>query len=204
MGGGNGDYSAFGGGIPSGERGGSFSVNTSDNGSFNTFCVELNEMFSFNTPYNYSISGAAVNGGVGGGNPDPLDTRTAFLYYHFALGDLGTAVAGWSADGVGIDALQYAIWFLEDEVSPNGGPTGLAGTLVAAANAATAVGGSWYNAFGNTTGNVRIMNVYSGADPASGPSQDQLVLIPALPAATLGMIGVGLVVGLRRWLPSMA
>ena len=60
-----------------------------DGSSFKTFCLERNESIRpKNVTYDVVINTAAVRGGVGGGNPDPLDPMTAYLYSRYANGDL--------------------------------------------------------------------------------------------------------------------
>ena len=63
--------------------GGAFSVaglGSASGTNFLTFCLEINEFISYNTPYYANIASGAVNGGAGGGNPDQLDSKTAYLY----------------------------------------------------------------------------------------------------------------------------
>ena len=83
-------------------KGGEFNASSSDfvpatmgyaaaatyNGGFETFCIEGNEYFNPGRTYYYSISQAAINGGISGGNPDPISMGTAWLYLNFAQGRL--------------------------------------------------------------------------------------------------------------------
>lgn len=85
---------------------------------FQTFCLEENEMWS--TSPDASLSFAAVQGGVSGGNPDYICVGTAYLYSEFAKGTL----AGYDYTAAGRQssaaALQKAIWWLEGEgANPN-------------------------------------------------------------------------------------
>lgn len=87
-------------------------------GSFITFCLEKNEYINYDTWYTYTTSTAAIQGGVGGGSPDPLSSETAYLYYHFAKGDLSNYnYADASKRVASANSLQYAIWYLEDEIA---------------------------------------------------------------------------------------
>jgi hypothetical protein len=108
--------------------------------SFITFCVEYNETFSYGQTL--FVKGApntgAIEGGVGkaamyfgdvAGSPtfDPISSRTAYLYTQFSKGTLSnydyTSPSLRPADA---DALQQAIWYLENELptTPFGQPLG--------------------------------------------------------------------------------
>ena len=160
-------------------------------GNYLTFCVELNEHIGNNTTYNAKVNTSAVNGGVGGGNPDPLDARTAFLYTAFLKGTLDNKLFAFSGDSVSYgtavmgEAVQEAIWFVENEIT---NVSGIAAKIVAMADAAVATNGEW---FGKGIGSVRILNL---TDANSEAKQDQLVLIP-LPAPALAIFAGLLLVG---------
>jgi len=161
------------------------------NASFATFCLEYSEEINFGATYHASVAPYAVAGGLsntpgdGGIQPpasglgDDLDYRTAFLYTKFMNGQLDDLVPAfhYPGDGSGRE-LQRAIWFIEGEQTS---VTGLASTLVQAANAAV-VGGKW----GTTLGNVRVMNLF---DNGGANKQSQLIMIP-LPVGS-GMAAVG-------------
>jgi hypothetical protein len=146
--------------------------------TFKTFCLEMNEYYVAGWTYNVGISTAAINGGISGGNPDPLDSRTAFLYTNFMNGQT------W---GYSDNAFQDAIHYIEGETATSNG-------LVTIANAAIQSGGSWY---GKGLGDVRVMNVWyrDGQN-----SQDQLVqvAVPTPGAILLGSIGIIIVGFIRR------
>jgi hypothetical protein len=113
-------------------NGGVFYADATGLGSFQTFCVELNEEFSPGGTYYYQInSGAVADSGdiTGYGHIDTTDTLTgpgtglnqdnicigtAWLYSQFRAGTLvgydpnNNATAG---------ALQNAIWYLEGEIN---------------------------------------------------------------------------------------
>lgn len=110
-----------------GGPGGEFGVaKVSDPGTqlFVTFCVERNEYLDF-SPAGFnvdSISTAAVNGGIGGGSPDPLSEYTAWLYYEFVTG--GLAGDGYDGSTAEANLLQNAIWKFEQE------PNNIDGTVL--------------------------------------------------------------------------
>ncbi len=163
-------------------------------GSFISFCIELNENLAVGQTYNYNVNTAAINGGVGGGNPDPLDSRTAALYEAFVNGSL--ADYNYDNDGVGLDrrqtaaALQLAIWFIEEEISDVNAFNNSQAVRDLAADYVTLS-----DTLALTLGSrVRVLNMFTLNGQAA---QDILVLIP-LPGAT-AMAGLGLLaVGARR------
>jgi hypothetical protein len=162
-------------------------------GVFQTFCLEADTSIGQNTEYTYTLGTSATSGGVSGGNPDPLDDRTAYLYTQFWNGTLSnyTYTQG-SGRVASADSLQLAIWYLEGELVgtlvDDYNADSQAQTWVSQANTAVASGGSW---FGVGLGNVRVINPVTsgGADV-----QSVLVLVPLPPAALMGLgllLGVG-------------
>jgi hypothetical protein len=87
--------------------------------SFLSFCLEMNEYFNPGAAMKVEgISQQAVNGGVGGGNPDPLSEQTAWLYRHFREGNLWSIIDLPKTD-TNQFKLQEAIWMLEQEKATN-------------------------------------------------------------------------------------
>lgn len=148
-----------------------------------SFCIEKNEGLAFDYDYYACLNTAAVKGGVGGGDPDPLSPLTAYLYtqfvtgmltaYHYDLSDGGTLRSS-SADD-----LQKVIWYLEQEepmswIPGDGSRRDFWYTL--ATNNAT-----------NGIGDVRVLNMY---EDAAGTvfAQDQIILLPE--PASLALLGL--------------
>jgi len=153
---------------------------------FETFCLEKNEFFNYGQAYNVTIDTFADAGGISGqvGSVDPLDERTAYLYYAFITGtlagyDYSNAFNLRQSQGL---ALQNAIWFLEGE-------TNTLDTLDAINFFNFSAGG-----IGQGIGNVRVANLY---DDAGAKVQSQIIAIPT-PGALAGLAMAGIFAGRRR------
>lgn len=165
-------------------KGVSGTINGSNN-DFITFCVERNEYFSYyGQPLKVAaVNTAAVNGGVGGGSPDPLSPATAWLYTQFANGTL----AGYSHTASKANSLQRAIWFLENEITAS--DPDYAGDSQAQAWVAAALASGWTG-----IGQVRILNLlrqdsYGNYTIAA---QDQLYIAPIPEPQAYAMLLAGL------------
>ena len=156
---------------------------------FRTFCLEINEHVDYSTAFTVSnISDTAYGGGLengasAGGDGDPISSETKWLYWNFFSGTLDeqTSFEGENfADdrGYWIDALQRAIWLLEDELTST--TDSKANYLVSAATAAVSAG-----AF---LGNVAVMNIEY---PNGTYAQSQLIAAPVLEPATVLLLGAG-------------
>ena len=173
--------------------------------AFQSFCIEGNEYMNANATYNATLNTAAVNGGISGGNPDPISIGTAKLYYEFAKGILpgfsyGTgslSVAETAARKLSADLLQQAIWWLEGENSNL--------TDVTTSNMFQNYLLTTYSAANAKADNpIAQSNLYRGVmalnltDSNGGLVQDPLVVVP-IPGA-IWLLGTGLVglVGARR------
>ena len=166
-------------------NGGEFTATIQGSGlTFQTFCLEKNEYFYYGELLTVKgITSAAENGGMGGGNPDPLSSATAYLYYQFASGQLSNYDYGNASLRVyEANSLQNAIWYLEQEYTVTPGEAFNALDLQAKAwvNEANQAGGGQFNG-------VAVLNLLR-ADGSR--AQDQLVLVPE--PASLLLLGAGL------------
>ncbi len=158
---------------------------------FETFCIEKSESVAFGYEYYACLNTEAVHGGVGGGDPDPLSPRTAYLYERFVTGTLAGYVYGVGDGGIArgqaADDLQAVLWYLEEEEPiswvPGDGSRRDQFHQDALLNA------------GLSIGNVRVINMYEDAAGLIA-AQDQLVLIPE--PASLTLLALGLLALRRR------
>lgn len=147
--------------------------------SFSSFCIERNEYLSFGSTYFTDITTGAVNGGIAGGNPDPLDSATALLYRTFR--DSGLINGTLIDDSAKVTSLQHAMWYIEQEMAL-GDLNAVALGFVTWAQS-NAVAGNLYG--------VRVLNLYTGYNAQtgafSGNSQDLLTIVPLPNAAWMGL-----------------
>ncbi|MFW5653117.1 MAG: hypothetical protein ACOC0P_03650, partial [Planctomycetota bacterium] len=89
------------------------------------------------------------------------------------------------------EALQEAIWVIEDEPDFEITSPELTNALIAFADDAVAEGGEW---FGRDLGRVRIMNLTEDGESR----QDMLTIIPLPAPVLLGVGGLGIAAWARR------
>jgi hypothetical protein len=165
---------------------------------FQTFCLESNENISTGTTYNWSaLSTASVNGGYSGGNPDPLDAKTAYLYHQFITGSLsGYNYAQGGGRVASATSLQLAIWQIEGEIQPGALTTAYNSNLQAqawvAAAASAVASGQWTG-----IGDVRVINpTASNGDNAQSMLVETIQVVTPVPLPRAALLGVGLMAGL--------
>lgn len=158
---------------------------------FESFCLEYNEHISYGQTYHVDIATETRNGGVGGGNPDPLDPLTAYLYSEFVKGSLSfyyyDVSEGTGDRAASANALQDVIWYIEQERPQTwtSGDNSLRDRFysLALANAP------------DDLGDVRVLNLYRDAERTQF-AQDQIVRIPE-PSALAAMALAGLLLKRR-------
>ncbi len=156
---------------------------------FTAFCLERNEFVSVpGSGYSVTVNNAAIKGGQGGPQPDPLSKATAWLYSEFRLGNLAADVlaqtgATWTpGSNAGGDQLQDAIWFFEQENTSYG----VGGNLIITAKKALGYGigaGSdtaAINDDANGAYHVKALNLYTvdGQGQITTYNQSMLTMVP--------------------------
>jgi hypothetical protein len=189
--------------------GGTFSIDGPDAGNvvdFLTFCLEINEFINYGATYFVDLQLEARDGGLGGGTPDPLDSRTAYLYFLFAQGWL----PGFDLNNVDhIDGLQLAIWRIEQEAEFDNNRYERWGTNTKITDNAAKMSkaNEFYDLANNEIHNaslygVKVMQMWESYNPDtktfSGHKQDQLIFVSeATTTAALLMFGL-VVLGVAR------
>lgn len=96
--------------------GGIFLAQTSQNGTFDTFCMSIQTEFNIGDTYNYSVSPTVVaNNPVG--SPSYVTVGTAYIYHEFLA---GVAAYGGTRDGTTLDNVQETLWFLQGLLTTTG------------------------------------------------------------------------------------
>jgi hypothetical protein len=166
-------------GVGNATAGGVFHAVTTDNGTFNTFCLSINTEFSPGTPYAYTVSPTIVYSPPPNGYPQNPPTYisygTAYIYNQF---EHGNATYAGTLNSATANAVQYTIWYLQGLLNPTyNDPRGGAYTSEVSAMLAQLESDSGKSladlqANGNGAFNVEAMNLHDGI------YQPQLVQVP--------------------------
>jgi hypothetical protein len=154
---------------------GAYSADTSTQSTFETFCLETNEFITLGQTYDATIDSAAIEGGSGGPQPDPLSKGTAWLYYQFVTGSLpGYDYGSGSAHTTSANELQNAIWILEQEDVTDSSNIFLDQVITKFGSLDKA------RADNTTNSSVKVLNLYAlgQAGNESAVKQSQLVCVP--------------------------
>ncbi len=163
---------------------------------FQTFCIEKNEYVVLSGEYYVTLNNRAIRGGVGQGatymgdvagnqassgsytytgqnntSGDPVSEATKWLYNTYLNSDLDEVVSGYDYDSNSkANALQDALWFLENEQS-----WGSLGTL-AKAIAQAAISAVTASDYARVGYDVLVMNLWTNksGNVYSGLAQSQL------------------------------
>lgn len=158
--------------------GGEFKAVTSDNGTFQTFCIDVSHSFTSGKTYNYKISQQTY---TGSGNN--ISIGTAWLYSQFLDGTLsGYTYTDGSGNIASATLLQNTFWALEGEISH----------VSSILNTANVFYNDLVAKFGNITKaekdagadniyGVSVMNLYSIKNGKTTLAQSQLVRVPTCP-----------------------
>ena len=160
-----------------------------DDYTWKSFCIEKNENISLSDPpYEVKgISGYAMAGGNGGQdalingtNADSLSNETAWLFWNFSMGTLGTDSYAYTSTNAQEGYLQNIIWYLEGEIDFS--------TLDQTNKNFYNAWNSDYLASGWTNqGQVQVVNLGIGI-------QDQLIVGTPVPEpGTMFLLGFGLI-----------
>ena len=155
---------------------------------FSSFCLERDEYIDIGDAselehdyFIWNISKEAIAGGVNTDEGDPLDPKTAYLYNNYLTG----AYSGYADQNQMKNELQWAIWYIEEEVTFFK-YTGAKDFYTEAKNAV--LSGAW-----SGLGNIRVLNIgrHSIEDLYR---QDMLVAVPeptTILLSGLGLLGMG-------------
>lgn len=146
---------------------------------FLTFCIERDEYLTLpGNGYDVNVSNSADRGGLNTDSGDPISAATAWLFSNFTHGTL-TSVPGFAYDNAGGDALQSAIWWLEEELTGNPVGSSYEYLLKAATGGATEAAYLAARAINNTDMSVKVLNMFNGpGGDGAGYNQDVLVVVP--------------------------
>jgi hypothetical protein len=165
-------------GVGNATGGGVFQAVTSNNGTFDTFCISINTEFSPGDLYNYTVSPTIVANPAPAGYPQNPPTYisygTAYIYNQFEHGNANYAG---TLNGDTANAVQYTIWYLQGLLNGYTDPRGYDYTsevtaMLTLLEANSGMSLAELQANGNGAFGVEAMNLIDGTD------QPQLIQVP--------------------------
>ena len=166
--------------------------------SFQTFCLEIDEYAGsaniwVSTEFKNGDPGShAFKGGRNTNSGDNLSSKTAYLYYNFAIGTLSNYDYDGSGRSASAGSLQKAIWYIEEELDNwNSLDSQAKAWVIEARNAIDT--GAWTG-----LGDVRVLQMYNYNQTRCECNidyrQDFLYVesVPVPAAALLGVFGMAI------------
>lgn len=175
-------------GVGNATGGGVFQAVTSNNGTFDTFCMSINTEFTPGELYDYTISPNIVANPAPAGYPQNPPTfisyGTAYIYNQF---ELGNAKYGGDLNSTTVNDVQYTLWYLQGLLNGYTDPRGYDYSsevpgILSQLETDTGLGLNALLANGNGAFGVEALNLQDGT------LQPQLVQVPETTTIVAGVL----------------